>query len=126
MNAEIVELLRRVGVPAHVKGYAYLKDALDICWADKSYLGGITKRLYPAIAKREDATPSRVERAIRRAIEAGFRSDDHSDAYKSLFGYSSLNVGHRQPTNSEFIATLVEQLNIEYGEIVTVNQSGRI
>lgn len=113
MNPEIVELLRRVGVPAHVEGYTYLKDALDICWEDRSYLEMVTKRLYPSIAKREDTMPSRVERAIRHAIGVSFSRGDQ-DTYKHLFGYSSLNIGHRPPTNSEFIATLTEQLHLEY------------
>jgi two-component system response regulator (stage 0 sporulation protein A) len=110
MNAEIVELLRRVGVPAHVKGYTYLKDALDICWSDRSYLDGITKRLYPAIAKREGTTPSRVERAIRHAIEIAVTRPD-AEFRESLFGVGNCMFW---PTNSEFIATLTEQLHLEY------------
>lgn len=118
MNPKIIEMLRCVGVPAHVKGYTYLKDALDLCWNDKSYIEAITKRLYPDIAGREKTTSRRVERAIRHAIEiAYYRSD--AETYNRIFGYSSAS-GRKQPTNSEFIATLTEQLNIEYGEIQTV------
>lgn len=123
MNPEIVELLRRVGVPAHVKGYTYLKDALDICYSDKNYLDGITKRLYPAIAKRERTTPSRVERAIRHAIEISCSRDD-METFQKIFGYT-IDANRGKPTNSEFIATLTEQLNIEYGETATVDQSYR-
>lgn len=108
MNAEIVELLRRVGVPAHVKGYTYLKDALDMCYSDPDCIQSVTKRLYPGIAKREETTGSRVERAIRHAIEISF-SRCVPETFVHLFGPAS-----KPPTNSEFIATLTEQLHLEY------------
>lgn len=111
MNSAIVEILRRVGVPAHVKGYTYLKDALDMCYSDRSYIEAVTKRLYPAIAKCEETTGSRVERSIRHAIEISWGSSDPK-VYKNLFG----PVLH-QPTNSEFIATLTEQLHLEYDAV---------
>lgn len=107
MNPEIVELLRRVSVPAHVKGYTYLKDALGMCYSDPNYIQSITKRLYPDIARREETTTSRVERAIRHAIKISWDSSD-PEVYKSLFG----PVLH-QSTNSEFIAALTEQLRME-------------
>ncbi|MCI1990032.1 MAG: sporulation initiation factor Spo0A C-terminal domain-containing protein [Oscillospiraceae bacterium] len=109
MNAEIVELLRRVGVPAHVLGYTYLKDAIRLCLNDGTYIREIIKRLYPAIAKRENSTASRVEKAIRHAIEISWNGSD-PEVYKSLFG----PVLHHPP-NSEFIATLTEQLRLEQG-----------
>ncbi len=117
MNPEIVELLRRVGVPANIKGYIYLKDALDMCYSDRSYFEAITKRLYPGIAKREDTTPSRVERAIRHAIEVSWGRGDLKTLQK-IFGYTT-NANHDHPTNSEFIATLTEQLHLEYDAVPT-------
>lgn len=117
MNPEIVELLRRAGVPANIRGYDYLKDALDICYNDKSYLKAVTKRLYPAIAKREDTTSSRVERAIRHAIEVSWGRGD-LETLQKIFGYTT-NANHDHPTNSEFIATLTEQLHLEYDAVQT-------
>lgn len=115
MNKEIVEILRKFGIPASVKGYGYLKTALDLCWNDKSYLESITKRLYPAIAKKHNTTAARVERSIRHAIEIGWDRGD-TEMLNKVFGYTvSRTTG--KPTNSEFIATLTEQLNLEYGEI---------
>lgn len=107
MNNQIVEMLRRVGVPAHVKGYTYLKDALTLCYGDSGYLDAVTKRLYPDIATLEGTTGSRVERAIRHAIGLSWENSD-PEVYKSLFGPVL-----RHPTNSEFIATLTEQLRME-------------
>lgn len=115
MNTKIIELLRKFGIPASVKGYGYLKTALDLCWEDKSYLESITKRLYPAIAKWHNTTASRVERAIRHAIETAWSRAD-LDTLNSVFGCTVSRITGK-PTNSEFIATLTEQLNLEYGEI---------
>lgn len=115
MNSAIIEMLRKTGIPAHVKGYEYLKKALDLCWINKNYLDGVTKHLYPAIAKEFHTTPSRVERAIRHAIEIGYGRGD-VETLNNIFGYT-LSADRGKPTNSEFIATLTEQLNLEYGEV---------
>jgi two-component system response regulator (stage 0 sporulation protein A) len=123
MNPKIIEMLRRTSVPASSLGYIYLKDALDICWEDSTYIQALTKRLYPAIAQRENTTPTRVERAIRHATEIAFNKGD-PDIYESLFGYSTLNIGHGKPTNGEFIATLIEQLRMENPESKRIALSG--
>lgn len=117
MNPEIVEMLRRVGVPANIKGYTYLKDALDMCWGDKEYIGMVTKRLYPDIAKRENTTASRVERAIRHAIGVSWDRGD-LETLQKIFGCTT-SADRGKPTNSEFIATLVEQLHLEYDAVPT-------
>lgn len=116
MNSAIIEMLRRVGIPAHVKGYEYLKKAISLCQQDKSYIEAVTKQLYPTIAKEFGTTGSRVERAIRRAIELGYNRGD-PEMLNHIFGYT-ISAQRGKPTNSEFIATLLEQLNLESGEVV--------
>ena len=111
MNSEIVGLLRRVGVPAHIKGDVCLKDALELCYGDGSYIHAVTKRLYPDIARREETTASRVERVIRHAIEVAW-SRGGLDTLQKIFGCTT-DASHDHPTNGEFIATLTEQLHIE-------------
>jgi two-component system, response regulator, stage 0 sporulation protein A len=117
MNSAIIEMLRRVGIPAHVKGYEYLKKAIALCREDKSYLEAVTKELYPTIAKEFGTTGSRVERAIRHAIELGYNRGDH-ETLTHIFGYT-ISAQRGKPTNSEFIATLTEQLILEHGEVST-------
>lgn len=117
MNSAIVEMLRKVGIPAHVKGYEYLKKALDLCWGNRSYLDLVTKVLYPAIAKEFGTTAPRVERSIRHAIEVGYSRGD-TETFNRIFGYT-LSAARGKPTNSEFIATLTEQLILENGEVST-------
>ena len=111
MNRQIIAMLRKLGVPANLLGYEYLKTAIELCLADKSAINRMTKQLYPAIAKTHDTTPSRVERAIRHAIETAFDKGD-TDVLQDIFGYT-ISSSRGKPTNSEFIATVVEELRLE-------------
>ncbi|WP_099206195.1 sporulation initiation factor Spo0A C-terminal domain-containing protein [Scatolibacter rhodanostii] len=105
MNKQIIEMLRKLGVPANLLGYEYLKTAITLCLEDSSYINRVTKRLYPDVAKAHDTTPSRAERAIRHAIE---KACSKGDEYIMCFGDNRNKI-----TNSEFIATVVEQLRME-------------
>ena len=106
MEAEITQTIHEIGVPAHIKGYQYLRDAILMSVSDTEMLGAITKRLYPNIAKKHQTTPSRVERAIRHAIEVAW-SRGKMDTIEELFGYTVSN-GKGKPTNSEFIALIAD------------------
>lgn len=111
MNNQIIHTLRELGVPAHLEGYEYLKEAFQICLDDAKAIRGITKILYPKIAKSFDTTPSRVERAIRHAIEVAWSRGD-LDVFTQYFG-NSISPERGKPTNSEFIATVVEAIRME-------------
>jgi two-component system response regulator (stage 0 sporulation protein A) len=98
-------------VPAHIKGYLYLREAILMVVGDMEMLGAVTKELYPSIAKKFNTTPSRVERAIRHAIEVAW-SRGKIDTINSLFGYTVHN-DKGKPTNSEFIAMVADKLRLE-------------
>lgn len=102
----ITNFLHNVGVPAHIKGFRYLRKAIDLGFHDQNYLEMITKGLYPAIAEEFETTPSRVERAIRHAIETAWDRGD-VDVLNSIFGYT-VSSRKGKPTNSEFIALVVD------------------
>lgn len=104
----VTNLIRNIGIPAHIKGYRYIRTAILECAADHSYLESITKQLYPHVAEIYKTTPERVERAIRHAIEMAWNRTDHK-AISEFFGCSSINFGSR-PTNSEFIALASDKL----------------
>ena len=99
-------------VPAHIKGYQYLRDAIIMSVNDDEMLGAITKRLYPTIAKNHKTTSSRVERAIRHAIEVAW-SRGKVDTIEELFGYT-VSSGKGKPTNSEFVALISDKIRLEY------------
>ncbi len=105
------KLLHDLGMPSHIKGYQYIRDAIIMIYNNSSYIGGITKQLYPDIAKKFDTTPSRVERAIRHAIEVSWSRGDY-DLMDEIFGHS-VDFDRAKPTNSEFLATLADKLNLE-------------
>ena len=105
-------MIHEIGVPAHIKGYQYLRDAIMMSVKDMEMLGSITKGLYPTIAKNHQTTPSRVERAIRHAIEVAW-SRGKMDTIDELFGYTVSN-GKGKPTNSEFIALIADRIRLEY------------
>ena len=107
-----IKHVRRVGVPAHIKGYQYLRDAIILSVNDMEMLNSITKILYPTIAKKHQTTSSRVERAIRHAIEVAW-SRGKMDTIDALFGYTVSN-GKGKPTNSEFIALIADKIRLEY------------
>lgn len=101
-----------IGVPAHIKGYLYLREAITMVYHDVELLGAITKILYPDIAKEFNTTASRVERAIRHAIEVAWNRGN-IDSITELFGYT-INVSKAKPTNSEFIAMVADQLRLKH------------
>ncbi len=111
IEAEITNIIHEIGVPAHIKGYLYLRAAIGMVVENIEYLSAVTKELYPNIAEKFNTTPSRVERAIRHAIEVAW-SRGKIDTINRLFGYTVHN-GKGKPTNSEFIAMVADKLRIE-------------
>ena len=112
LEADVTDMIHEIGVPAHIKGYQYLRDAIMMAVEDNEMLGSITKVLYPSIAKKHRTTPSRVERAIRHAIEVAW-SRGKMDTIDELFGYTVSN-GKGKPTNSEFVALIADKIRLEY------------
>jgi two-component system response regulator (stage 0 sporulation protein A) len=113
IDQEITEMLHEIGVPAHIKGYMYLREAIFDIYNDISLLGSITKKLYPLIASKFETTPSRVERAIRHSIEVAWQRAS-SSSIESIFS-NTLNLEKTKPTNSEFIAMIADQLRLKHG-----------
>lgn len=111
LEEQVTDVIHEIGVPAHIKGYQYLRDAILMCIDDMEMLNYITKILYPAIAKKYQTTPSRVERAIRHAIEVAWSRGEIS-VIESIFGYT-VNRGKGKPTNSEFIALIADKIRLE-------------
>ncbi|MCI6639184.1 MAG: sporulation transcription factor Spo0A [Pygmaiobacter massiliensis] len=107
---QVTEILHQIGVPAHIKGYQFLRDAILMNVEDPSLINSVTKRLYPDIAKRNATTASRVERAIRHAIEVAWDRGD-VDVLNSYFGYTIHNL-RGKPTNSEFIAMISDRMRL--------------
>lgn len=112
LDASITNIIHEIGVPAHIKGYMYLREAIAMVYHDIDLLGSITKVLYPDIAKKYKTTSSRVERAIRHAIEVAW-SRGNIDSISNLFGYT-VSMSKAKPTNSEFIAMVADKLRIEH------------
>lgn len=112
LEKDVTDMIHEIGVPAHIKGYQYLRDAIIIVVNDVEMLNSITKLLYPTIAKRHQTTPSRVERAIRHAIEVAW-GRGKMDTIDELFGYTVQNEKGK-PTNSEFIALIADKIRLEY------------
>ena len=112
LDANITSIIHEIGVPAHIKGYQYLREAITMVYNNIEILGAITKTLYPAIAEKFKTTPSRVERAIRHAIEVAW-TRGNIDSISHLFGYT-VNLSKSKPTNSEFIAMVADKLRIEH------------
>jgi len=108
--AEVTTVMHQIGIPAHVKGYQYIREAILMVVVDVSLLGAVTKELYPDIAKKYDTGASRVERGIRHAIELAWERG-HTDTLKRIFGYS-MNIERQKPTNSEFIALLADNFRV--------------
>lgn len=111
IEEEITAMIHQIGVPAHIKGYHYLRESIKLCTSDQDMINGVTKLLYPAVAKTFKTTPSRVERAIRHAIEVAWDRGD-VDILNSYFGFTIHN-GRGKPTNSEFIAMLSDKLRLK-------------
>ena len=112
LESDVTDIIHEIGVPAHIKGYQYLREAIMMSVEDIEMLNSITKILYPTIAKKFQTTPSRVERAIRHAIEVAW-SRGKMDTIDELFGYTIHN-GKGKPTNSEFIALIADKIRLEY------------
>jgi two-component system response regulator (stage 0 sporulation protein A) len=108
---EVTEIMHEVGVPAHIKGYQYLRESIIMVIQDMDTLNSITKKLYPTVAQKYKTTASRVERAIRNAIEIAW-SRGQIESIDSIFGYT-INIGKGKPTNSEFIAIIADRLRLD-------------
>ena len=111
LETKVTNILHEIGVPAHIRGYHYMREAIMMSVNDMDVLNYITKELYPSIAKKCNTTPSRVERAIRHAIEVAWNRGK-IDAIDALFGYT-INNHKGKPTNSEFIALIADRLRLE-------------
>ncbi|MBQ1545984.1 MAG: sporulation transcription factor Spo0A [Clostridia bacterium] len=110
MEIRVTQILHQIGVPAHIKGYHYLRDSIIMCVENPDIINAVTRRLYPSVAEKYETTPSRVERAIRHAIEVAWDRGD-IDILNSYFGYTIHN-GRGKPTNSEFIAMISDKLRL--------------
>ena len=111
LQQAITTLLHSLGMPSHITGYSYIRDSINLMYNKPSMLGAITKELYPEIANMYDTTSSRVERAIRHAIEVSWTRGDY-EVMEEIFGHS-VDYDRAKPTNSEFIATLADKLRLE-------------
>lgn len=112
LEAEITSIIHEIGIPAHIKGYHYLRDSIILSIKDSDMINSITKFLYPTIAKKYQTTASRVERAIRHAIEVAW-SRGNLEVINNMFGYT-VNKGKGKPTNSEFIALISDKIRLKY------------
>lgn len=111
LEIQVTEIIHQIGVPAHIKGYQYLRDSIMMAIDDDGIINAVTKRLYPAVAKKHGTTSSRVERAIRHAIEVAWDRGD-VDVLNSYFGYT-IHTGRGKPTNSEFIAMIADKFRLQ-------------
>ena len=111
LEVQVTEIIHQIGVPAHIKGYQYLRDAILMAIEDDSIINAVTKRLYPAVAKKHGTTSSRVERAIRHAIEVAWDRGD-VDTLADYFGYT-IHHERGKPTNSEFIAMISDKFRLQ-------------
>lgn len=112
MEAQVTKIIHQIGVPAHIKGYQYLRSAILMAIDDNDIINSVTKVLYPSVAKKYSTTTSRVERAIRHAIEVAWDRGD-VDTLNAYFGYTIQN-NRGKPTNSEFIAMIADNLRLKY------------
>ncbi|NLJ84275.1 MAG: sporulation transcription factor Spo0A [Halanaerobiaceae bacterium] len=111
LDVRITEVMHQLGVPAHIKGYIYLREAIELVIKDIEYLGAVTKELYPSVAAKYNTTPSRVERAIRHAIEVSWDRGNIA-ALNKYFG-NTVSASSGKPTNSQFIAKIADKLRLE-------------
>lgn len=123
LDTEITTLLHEVGVPAHIRGYLYLREAITMVYKNVEVLAGITKVLYPEIARRYQTTASRVERAIRHAIEVAWLRGN-VDAISDIFSYT-ISYHKSKPTNSEFIAIIADRLRITHRKDAKNKNNGK-
>ncbi len=111
LETRVTEIMHEIGVPAHIKGYGYIREAIILAAESPEYINAVTKQLYPAVAQRFATTPSRVERAIRHAIEVAWDRGD-LEVLQKYFGYTVSSVKGK-PTNSEFIAMIADRLRMQ-------------
>ncbi len=111
IQISITKLLHSLGIPSHIKGYSYIREAISMVYENPSLIGGITKELYPLVGKKFDTSMSRVERAIRHAIEVSWNRGDW-DLMEEIFGHS-VDIDRAKPTNSEFIVTIADKLRLD-------------
>ena len=114
LQISITKMLHELGMPSHIKGYQYIREGITMIYNDPNIIGGITKELYPELASKFDTTVSRVERAIRHAIEVSWNRGSW-DYMEELFGHS-VDIDKAKPTNSEFIVTVADKLRLEYAK----------
>ncbi len=112
LEISVTKILHELGVPSHIKGYQYIRDGILMIYDNPDIVGGITKELYPDVAKKYNTTTSRVERAIRHAIEVSWNRGNW-DLMEDIFGHS-VDIDKAKPTNSEFIVTVADKLRLEY------------
>ena len=115
LKISITKTLHDLGIPSHIKGYQYIRGGVEILFDRPDVIGGITKELYPELADRFSTTVSRVERAIRHAIEVSWNRGDW-DLMEELFGHS-VDIDKAKPTNSEFMVTIADKLRLEYHKV---------
>lgn len=115
LQISITKILHELGIPSHIKGYQYIREGISIIYNNPGTIGGITKELYPELALKFDTTVSRVERAIRHAIEVSWNRGDW-DLMEDIFGHS-VDIDKAKPTNSEFIVTIADKLRLEGSKI---------
>ena len=115
IQSSISRILHELGIPSHIKGYQYIREGINILYNRPETIGGITKELYPELANKYDTTVSRVERAIRHAIEVSWNRGSW-DLMEEIFG-NSVDVDKAKPTNSEFIVTIADKLRLDYYKV---------
>ena len=115
IQVSITKMLHELGIPSHIKGYQYLREAIGIIFDRPETIGGITKELYPELAGKFDTTVSRVERAIRHAIEVSWNRGN-LDLMEEIFGHS-VDIDKAKPTNSEFVVTIADKLRLDFHRV---------
>jgi len=115
LQVSISKMLHNLGIPSHIKGYQFLRDAVSLVFENPDMIGGITKELYPELAQKYDTTVSRVERAIRHAVEVSWNRGDLK-LMESIFGHS-VDIDKAKPTNSEFIVTIADKLRLDFHKV---------
>ena len=119
LQITITKTLHELGVPSHIKGYQYIREGIALVYNKPEIVGGITKELYPEIAKKYDSTVSRVERAIRHAIEVSWNRGNW-DLMEEIFGHS-VDIDKAKPTNSEFIVTIADKMRLDFTKPLVTN-----
>ena len=115
LQISITKILHELGIPSHIKGYQYIREGIGIIYEHPETIGGITKELYPELAEKFDTTVSRVDRAIRHAIEVSWNRGNW-ELMEEIFGHS-VDIDKAKPTNSEFIVTIADKLSLEASKI---------